>query len=291
VAGWGRTSGCGRRGGRGAGGWACVTDGPHDTSASVDEIRGYTTLDDCAERHGTCPHVRGQRLHPSVLVNPEHLIARPRTWEELRDDVQARTDRQVYPMTGIRREDVGSILSHIGSLDRDAWGRAWSAMARAWIARGEPLEARDPEGAGKLYLMAWRYASFGGWLIAISPAKKASYQLSLEVFRRFGTLQVQPIETVKLSVPSHGPEADIIVYLQLPAGRRPVPVMISIGGLDSCKEYVAERYGPVYMHSGLGYVAADAPHTGEAVVHADERGERIYTPIKGLQALAPVNFL
>src|SRR5882724_3489987 len=66
-AGWGRSSGCGRRCCRGAGGWACVTDVPHDTSASVDEIRGYTTLDDCAEWHGTCSHVRDQRLHPSVL--------------------------------------------------------------------------------------------------------------------------------------------------------------------------------------------------------------------------------
>src|SRR5919108_247080 len=53
-------------------------------------------------------------------VNPEHLIAPPRTWEELRDEVQARTDRQVYPMTGMRSEDVRSILSQIGSLDRDA---------------------------------------------------------------------------------------------------------------------------------------------------------------------------
>ena len=212
-------------------------------------------------------------------MHPETLMAPPRTWEELRADVQARTDRQVYPMTGMRSEDVRGILSHIGRLDRDAWGRAWSAMARAWIARGAPLEARDPEGAGEAYRMAWRYASFGGWPIAISPAKKASYQLSLEAFRRFGTLQAQPIETVTLSVPSTGPDADITVYLQFPAGRRPVPVLISIGGLDSYKEYVAERYGPVYLRSGLGYVAADAPHTGEACVDADERGERIYTAI------------
>jgi hypothetical protein len=45
VAGWGRASGCGRRCCPGAGGWACGTDGPHDTSTSVEEIRGYTNAD------------------------------------------------------------------------------------------------------------------------------------------------------------------------------------------------------------------------------------------------------
>jgi esterase FrsA len=69
------------------------------------------------------------------------------------------------------------------------------------------------------------------------------------------------------------------VYLQLPKSDHPVPVIISIGGLDSYKEYVAERYGPVYMKRSFGYVAVDGPHTGEATVRADEHGERIYSAV------------
>ncbi|WP_342133525.1 hypothetical protein, partial [Hydrogenophaga sp. OTU3427] len=64
-------------------------------------------------------------------------IAPPRTWEELRAEVQRRTDGQVYPMTGMRSEDVRVILSRIDSLDNDEWGRSWSAMAQEWIERGD----------------------------------------------------------------------------------------------------------------------------------------------------------
>ena len=203
------------------------------------------------------------------------VIAPARTWEELKAEVQARTDRQVYPMTGMQSEDVRVILARIGSLDRDEWGRSWSAMARVWIAKGDLLVSRDRRAAADAYIMAWRYAAFGGWPIAISPEKKASYQTSLDAFAKFGRLQTQPIE--RIQVPFEG--SAITVYLQLPASSKPVPVMISIGGLDSYKEYVAERYGPVYMRHGVGYVACDAPHTGEAHVAADERGERIYSAV------------
>lgn len=202
-------------------------------------------------------------------------IARPRTWDELRLEVQARTDRQVYPMTGMRSEDVQIVLSRISDLDRDAWGRSWAQQAREWIERAERLLPGNRGGAADAFLMAWRYASFGAWPIAISKEKKASYALSVEAFQRYGALLPQPIERIEIEVNG----GSVTVYLQLPEGERPAPVLISIGGLDSYKEYVAERYGPVYHRHGLGWVAVDAPNTGEARVAADERGERIYAAV------------
>ena len=139
-------------------------------------------------------------------------VAPRRTWDELREEVQARTDRQVYPMTGMRSEDVRIILSRIGSLDRDEWGQSWSDMGREWMRRGESLQSTDRAKAAQAFLMAWRYASFGGWPIAITPKKRASYELSLDAFRRYGALLPQPIETIQ--VPMDG--ASLTVYLQLP---------------------------------------------------------------------------
>lgn len=123
--------------------------------------------------------------------------------------------------------------------------------------------------------MAWRYSAFGGWPIAISPEKQSSYRLSVDAFSRYGKLQDPPIERVEIAVDG----ASIAVYIQMPKSSSPSPVMISIGGLDSYKEYVAERYGPVYIKHAVGYVAVDAPNTGEARVPADERGERIYSAV------------
>src|SRR5690242_9453441 len=53
-------------------------------------------------------------------------IAPSRTWPELRQAVQERADRNAYPLTGMKAEDVREILGHIGSLDRDEWAAAWS---------------------------------------------------------------------------------------------------------------------------------------------------------------------
>jgi esterase FrsA len=55
-------------------------------------------------------------------------IAPPRTWPELKDAVQQRVDRNAYPLTGMKPDDVREILSNINSLDRDEWAVAWSKM-------------------------------------------------------------------------------------------------------------------------------------------------------------------
>lgn len=202
-------------------------------------------------------------------------LAPNRTWPELRDEVQARTDKQVYPMTGMESGDVATILSNISSLDRDEWGRAWADMAQSWIDKGEALTDTDRQGASDAFIMAWRYAAFGGWPAAITPEKVKSYELSLVAFRKYAALQDCPIERIELEVEG----GKIAFYLQLPKSDASVPVVISIGGLDSYKEYVAERYGPVYFSHGLGFAAVDAPSTGESDVLADEQGERIFSAV------------
>lgn len=62
------------------------------------------------------PVAAGDELKQSAVIAP------PKTWEELKAEVQLRTDRQVYPMTGMRSEDVRVILNRIGSLDRGRVG-------------------------------------------------------------------------------------------------------------------------------------------------------------------------
>lgn len=202
-------------------------------------------------------------------------IAPPRTWQELSAETQSRTDRQVYPLTGMRSEDVRVILSRISSLDDDEWGRSWSGMAQDWIARGEALEKTDRKSAAAAYIMGWRYGSFGGWPSASSPEKQKSREIGQQAFARYGSLQDQPIE--RIVVPFEGGEIPIL--LQLPASGRPAPMMLSVGGLDSFKEYVAERYGPEYLRHGMGWVGVDAPNTGETRLLPDARAERAYTAV------------
>ena len=52
---------------------------------------------------------------------PAPKIAPPRTREELAAEVQSRTDRQVYPMTGMRPQDVRDIILRNGPTPKTAW--------------------------------------------------------------------------------------------------------------------------------------------------------------------------
>jgi esterase FrsA len=205
----------------------------------------------------------------------EIVVAPPRTWDELRAEVQGRTDRQRYPLTGMRSDDVRAILGRINSLDNDEWGRSWAQTGREYLAKGRQLEASDRKAAGEAYIMAWRYAGFGAWPSVTSPQKQASFELSLEAFQRYGRLQEQPIERVE--IPFEGGKLPILI--QLPRSTRPVPVLISIGGLDSFKEYVAERYGPVYMKHDIGWVGVDSPSTGETRLRPDAKAEAAYSAV------------
>ncbi len=208
-------------------------------------------------------------------MDQDSRIAPSRTWEELRDEVQSRTDRQVYPMTGMVAEDVREIQSNIASMDRDEWGRAWAAMGQRYFDRGAGLEGADPAAAGDAYIMAWRNFAFGAWPTQNAPEKKTAFEKCVEAFHAYARLQTPTMEIVRIPFE----DTEIPVYIQLPAGVRPAPVIITIGGLDSYKEYTAERYGPVYMAQDIGFVAIDSPGTGESPVRADVDSERIYSAV------------
>ena len=69
-------------------------------------------------------------------------LAPQRTWPELKEAVQERANRNAYPMTGMKPDDVREILSQINSLDRDEWAGAWAGWASA-IKRA-PRNSRRP---------------------------------------------------------------------------------------------------------------------------------------------------
>ena len=77
----------------------------------------------------------------------EIAVAPPRTWEELKTEVQTRADRQRYPLTGMRSDDVRPILARIHSLDNDEWGRSWAQAGRDYMEKGRQLEATDRKAA------------------------------------------------------------------------------------------------------------------------------------------------
>ena len=199
-------------------------------------------------------------------------LAPQRTWPELKEAVQERANRNVYPMTGMKADDVREILSQINSLDRDEWAAAWSRMGERYQTRAAEQEKTDPKAASESYLVAFRYFAFGGWPTPNSAGKKAAFDNSVAAFRKHAQLSDPPIEYVRF--PHDGKE--VRAYLALPKGARPAPVVLAIGGLNSYKEYWCERAAE-FRNAGLGVLCLDMPGTGEAPIKIDVGAEKMYS--------------
>jgi esterase FrsA len=199
-------------------------------------------------------------------------LAPQRTWPELKEAVQERANRNAYPMTGMKPEDVREIISDINSLDRDEWAAAWSRMGERYQTRAAEQEKTDLKAANENYLMAFRYFAFGGWPTQNSAGKKAAFEKSVAAFRKYAELSDPPIESVRF--PHDGKE--VRAYLALPKGARPAPVVLAIGGLDSYKEYWCER-ATEFLNLGIGVLCLDMPGTGEAPIKIDVGAEKMYS--------------
>jgi len=189
--------------------------------------------------------------------------------DQLKQEVQRRSDRNMPPLGGVAPEDARAALSRVTSLDREQWALAFSSVADQHWERAQALEARDRAGAAKEYWQAWRLFHFARWPTENTPAKRLAKQRAVEAFRQYATLAAPPIEVVR--IPFEGRE--IVAYLRLPANARPAPLVFGIAGLDSRKEDVA-AHSDGYVGNGLGLFAIDLPGTGEsphaaAEIHSD----------------------
>jgi len=210
-------------------------------------------------------------------------IAPPRTLEELKAETQARADRNAYPLTGLKPDDVRKALGNINSLDRDEWAKAWGDVAQPYMQ-----QARAAETAGKIkeaqedYLMAWRLYSFARWPTPNSPGKQKAYELSLDAFQHYAS-HLDPAPTL-VRIPFEGRE--IAGWLRLPTGAQGAPLVLAISALDSRKEDHVER-GEVFVRRGIATFSFDMPGTGQAPLKGDVDSERMFSRVLDYVATRP----
>jgi len=200
-------------------------------------------------------------------------IAPARTIEELKTEIQARADRNAYPLTGLKPADVRAALSNIATLDRDEWAGAWSSVAATYAASAQAAESagRIAEAQGN-YLQAWRLYSFARWPTPNSPGKQRAYEKALEAFQGYARHLDPPPEVVR--IPFEGKE--IVGLLRLPKGARGAPLVLTISALDSRKEDNVER-GEAFIRRGIATFSFDMPGTGQAPLKGDVDSERMFS--------------
>lgn len=199
-----------------------------------------------------------------------------RTLDELKEEAQARADRNGYPLVGIAPEDAREALGSLTSLDPDEWADAWGKIGDRYMERAEGLVSHERAGADAAFLQAWRLYSFGRWPVPNSSAKQRAYQKALAAFRKHGELQTPPLET--LSIPFENNR--IVAYRQLPAAaaKEKVPIVVAISGADSRKEDIAERFAAV-LPQGAGYIALESPGTGETPLKISPTADRMFSAV------------
>jgi dienelactone hydrolase len=197
-------------------------------------------------------------------------IAPPRTLDELKVETQARADRNAYPLTGLKPDEVREALAKINSLAPDDWAAAWSSIGERYMSKAKA--AASPEAESEAYLQAWRYYAFARWPTENSVGKKQAAKKAIEAFLAHTRHLNPPLEVVR--IPFDGSE--IVGYLRLPSGVRPAPLVFGISALDSRKEDTAER-GDAYIKEGVGFFAVDMPGTGQAPIKVDVGSERMFS--------------
>src|SRR3954466_4417416 len=173
-----------------------------------------------------------------------------RNLEELKAETQARADRNAYPLSGLKADEVREALGRLTSLDRDEWAASWSQLG-------------DRHMAKKDFHQAWLYYSFARWPVPNSPGKQKAYEKALDAYQQYAKKYDPPLEVVR--VPFEGNE--VVGYLRMPKNAKNVPFVIAIAGLDSRKEEMIERFGPL-AERGIGVLALDSPGTGQSGVKA-----------------------
>ena len=200
--------------------------------------------------------------------------AQGRTLAQLKAEVQARADRNAYPVNGLKPGEVREALSRIHSFNGDEWAASWSILGDRYMTKAQAELASSPQQASKDFLQAWRYYSFGAWPAPVTPGKQKAYEKGLRAYLAFARLLAQPLEVVH--IPFEGKE--ITGYLQMPKSPKPAPIVIAIPGLDQRKENMAERFRQMLAY-GVGYLALDAPGAGQAPIKAAPGAERMFSPV------------
>jgi esterase FrsA len=198
-----------------------------------------------------------------------------RTIVEIKTEAIRRAESGIYPLIGLDPADVKEAFASIHTKDRDEWAAAFIAVGDRYMNEAKSLDATDPKKADADYVRAWHLYSFGKWPFPGSPGKQRAYEKDIDAFLAHTRSWDPPMQVVHIPFE----DKEIIGYLRLPKNARgPVPLVIAVNGLDSRKEDLAESFSAILPY-GIGYIAVDAPGTGQAPIKAGLTADREFSKI------------
>jgi len=198
-----------------------------------------------------------------------------RTLDDIKREVQRRTEKRINPFGHVLRDDVDDVLSFLTSLDGDHWAERWSVVGLRYEARGDALAAKGggAREASEAYYHGFDYCRIGRYPCVSTPGKRQSYQHSVRIFRKAAKFFEPRLEIVEL--PFRGKK--LVGYLQVPTAVPKPPVVFHWGGVDGWKED-RQRPNELLHGHGIATLVVDMPGTGEnPILYSDPDAERTYS--------------
>ena len=201
-------------------------------------------------------------------------IPEPLTFDQWKAEVLMRAERGIYPVVGLKADEVRAELPKVVTPDCDAWADLWIAKGDSYMERGRKALASDPKQANAEFTQAWQYYTFSRFPSPLSPSMEKGWQKEQEAFAEMGKLMDPVLESV--SIPFEN--STIPFYMRRPKGEGRKPVLITISGLDAWRDVLVGRMSGLPAH-GFIHISVDAPGTGGSPVKGVPGSERVYSAL------------
>jgi esterase FrsA len=198
-----------------------------------------------------------------VTASAAAQITYPGTLEELKAETVRRAELERHPINGYDPAVIREGVALLKGKSEDEWADAWMQIADRYMSEARQQEQHgDRPAAMSLYQQAYSYYVLGRWPTPTTERKRESYRKGLEAFYAWDKLTELPNEVVELEV---GKEK-IIGLLRMPAeGARPVPLIVTLSGLDGYKENSAMGGSLRLARQGIAVLSLGSPGTVQTV--------------------------
>ena len=202
----------------------------------------------------------------------------PRPMDEVKKELLDRARENRNPFLYTIFDEAAPVIDDLKSVDREAWARAFSALAVPHEERAIEAEAGgDNAMAMKEYLIAYDCYHVARYPAPNSQHKLAAYRKSQENFHKAARYFDPPLERVEMPFSGRPEEGRVSIgLLRKPKAVANPPVVVIWGGIDAFKE---ERPTEGYLKAGFATLSIDMPGVADAPLAGSEDGERLWDAV------------
>jgi esterase FrsA len=200
-------------------------------------------------------------------------MSKPRTIEEVKNDIRARIGRRA-PFLHADRSEVEEALAQMPNFEGETWAAAWNVLGLRWEESARGAETKNSAAQAKdAFLKSYGYYGIARHPFPSTAGKHHGYAKTRDMFLAASKYFDIPVERVE--IPFQG--KSIVGHLRLPK-KLPAPMILHWGGIDNWKEE-RHSFGEAFVNEGWGCCIIDSPGTGECPLLAGPDAHQVHVAL------------